>query len=102
MRHSTPALPDTEWVRAVLKRAPTTRHLLIDVLEQNDHLQLEGLVPTRKDRLRAGIVARDATTPGIRVVNALYAEEDLANPNGVYAPRWQALYHESVAALAAA
>lgn len=94
-------LPDTQWIRAVLRHAPATRHLHVDVLEANGHVSLEGRVPTRADRDRAGAVARSAATPGLHVTNHLLAEYDTSIPAHATAPRWQALYRHSCQAMAA-
>lgn len=94
-------IPDTDWIRAVLRHDPLTRHLHIDVLEDGGQVHLEGRVPTRADRERGGSVARRAATPGVVVVNDLFAENDAAGAAHLYAPRWQAMYRTSAAALAA-
>jgi osmotically-inducible protein OsmY len=101
-------IPDTDWVRAVLRHNEATRHLHIDVMEADGGVCLEGRVPTRVDRQRAGSVARSAATPGLSIINHLFVVEDLANTSPSrsrevhsQAPRWQAMYQQSVAAMAA-
>lgn len=73
-------VPDPEWVKAVLRHSPTTRHLPIDVMEYAGQVRLQGSVPTLMDRQRAGSIAMGATTPGVGVDNQLRVQGDLAGP----------------------
>lgn len=73
-------IPDPEWVKAVLRHSPTTRHLPIEVMEHDGQVRLQGAVPTMMDRQRAGSIAISATTPGVGVDNQLRVQDDLAVP----------------------
>lgn len=72
-------IPDTDWIRAVIRKHVLTRHLYISVIEQEDAVYLEGRVPTKLDRDRAGAVARGAASPGVIIINNLKAQDDLAD-----------------------
>lgn len=72
-------IPDTDWIRAVIRKHVLTRHLYISVIEQDDMVYLEGRVPTKLDRERAGAVAKGAASPGVVIINNLKAQDDLAD-----------------------
>lgn len=66
-----------KWIEAVLKHAPTTRHLHITVKDADGSIRLEGRVPTLEDRTMAGFLARSVTPPGLGLDNRLRVEDDV-------------------------
>lgn len=90
-----------KWIEAVLRHAPTTRHLHVIVRQAEGSIRLEGRVPTLEDRARAGSLARSVSPPGFGLDNALEVEEDATMDNHVTSPRWQAQYLSQARSIAA-
>lgn len=90
-----------KWIEAVLRHAPTTRHLHITVKAIEGSIRLEGRVPTLEDRARAGFLARSVSPPGLGLDNRLVVEDDMVLTIHASRPRSQGKSRQSARAVAA-